>query len=66
MEKNSVEGLIQVAELAHDYGLPTDKPLEKAYQKAIKRRSKKNKKARERYRRPAYEGTAAETGRITR
>ncbi len=62
MTENEKEGLVQSAELAHDWGLDTDARMEELHRIIIEARH--NEAADRAFRRPAYEGTIAETGAI--
>ena len=58
VEELEMEALIQVVELAHDYNLESDPAAEALYDKYVK--DPRREEARERFRRKAYMGTAAE------
>lgn len=58
----SREGIIQSVELAHDWNLDTNERLEELYR--LKMEARHNEAADRAFRRPAYQGTIAETGEI--
>lgn len=64
MGADEKEGLVQTAELAHDWGLNTDSRMEELYR--IITESRSNEAADRAFRCPAYEGTIAQTGAIPR
>lgn len=57
----SDDGIVQSAELAHDWNLDTNKRLEELYR--LKIEARRNKAADQAFHRPAYQGTVAETKR---